>query len=89
MGWVTAVACVQSLARELPHAMGTAKTKYKESRRRQEVLGNIHTNAYFLKKNFEIFLFSSSFFFFAFLRLQVQHMEVSRLGVKLELQLSA
>ena len=31
VAWVTAVACVLSLAREHPHAVGTAKKKKKKS----------------------------------------------------------
>ena len=37
--WVTAVACVQSLAQELPHSMSAAKKKKEKQRKAQQIYG--------------------------------------------------
>ena len=70
MAQVTAVVWVQSLAWELPNAVGADKKKKKR------IIAPFESQFPFL-------------FFFCFLGLHRQHMEVPRLEVELELQLPA
>ena len=74
VSWVIAVVQVQFLARKIPHATGTAK------RKREWV---------FCLINYSCVLFLSFFlpFFLYFLEPSLGHMELPRLGVKLELKL--
>ena len=85
MVWVAAVAQVQSLAWELPHAAGAAKKKEKLRNYFRSLLGLLEDLALdFISPKFEVSwsFINFIYLFCLFLGPHSRHMEVPRLGVQ-------